>query len=113
MVAAFLWINEFPDYAGDRAAGKRNLVVRLGRRRASRAFLGLVLCAYTLVLALPLAGAPPGVVLGLLGAPLGFRAARRLMARPEATPDIVPAQAWTLVSFLLLAAGEGVGLLLR
>jgi 1,4-dihydroxy-2-naphthoate octaprenyltransferase len=113
MVAAFLWINEFPDYAGDQAAGKRNLVVRLGRRRASRAFLGLVLCAYTLLLALPLAGAPHGVVLGLLGAPLGIRAARRLMARPEATPDIVPAQAWTLLSFLLLAAGAGVGLLLR
>jgi 1,4-dihydroxy-2-naphthoate octaprenyltransferase len=113
MVAAFLWINEFPDYSGDQAAGKRNLVVRLGRRRASRAFLGLVLCAYALVLVLPLAGAPAGVVLGLLGAPLGLRAARRLMARPDVTAAIVPAQAWTLVSFLLLAAGEGIGLLLR
>jgi 1,4-dihydroxy-2-naphthoate polyprenyltransferase len=113
MVAAFLWINEFPDYSGDQAAGKRNLVVRLGRRRASRAFLGLVVCAYALVLVLPLAGAPAGVLLGLLGAPLGLRAARRLMARPDATPDIVPAQAWTLGSFLLLAAGEGMGLLLR
>lgn len=113
MVAAFLWINEFPDCSADRAAGKRTLVVRLGRRRASRAFLALVLCAYALVLLLPRAGAPAGVVLGLLGAPLGLRAARRLMAQHQSTAAIVPAQAWTLVSFLLLAAGEGVGLLLR
>ena len=35
-IAAFLWVNEFPDYRADRGAGKRNLVVRLGRRRASR-----------------------------------------------------------------------------
>ena len=112
MVSAFLWINEFPDYSADRAAGKRTLVVRLGRRRASRVFLALVLCAFALVLVLPLVGAPGGVVLGLLGAPLGLRAARRLMTDHDTTSAIVPAQAWTLVSFLLLAAGEGVGLLL-
>ena len=36
---AFLWINEFPDARADAAAGKRTLVVRLGRRRAANAFL--------------------------------------------------------------------------
>lgn len=28
LIAAFLWINEFPDYAADRQAGKRTLVAR-------------------------------------------------------------------------------------
>gem|GEM_PF-3507126 len=32
-------VNEFPDYPADRAVGKRNLVVRLGRERASRVYL--------------------------------------------------------------------------
>ena len=32
-VADFLWINEFPDYESDKAAGKRNWVVCLGRKR--------------------------------------------------------------------------------
>lgn len=31
-------LNEFPDYAADTAAGKTNLVVRLGRRRSARLY---------------------------------------------------------------------------
>jgi len=34
-------LNEFPDYPADRAAGKANLAVRMGRKRASRLY-GLV-----------------------------------------------------------------------
>ena len=112
MVAAFLWINEFPDFDADRAAGKRNLVVRLGRRRAARAFAVLAAAAYAGLAALPLLGVPRAILLGFAGAPLAFAAARRLLARPEVTRAIVPAQAWTLLSFLLLAAGAGIGLLL-
>ena len=112
MVAAFLWINEFPDFHADRAAGKRTLVVRLGRRRASRAFLGLVTAAYAGVALLPAAGLPAAVLLGLAGAPLACAAAFRLLKRHEETRAIVPAQAWTLGSFLLLAVGEAAGLLL-
>jgi 1,4-dihydroxy-2-naphthoate octaprenyltransferase len=112
MIAAFLWINEFPDYTADRGAGKRNLVVRLGRRRAAAVFSWLVVSAYVLVAVLPAFGAPAGLLLGLAGAPLAFRAAVRLRARHEATAAIIPAQGWTLGSFLLLAGGEGLGLLL-
>ena len=36
LIAAFLWVNEFPDYRSDLAAGKRTWVVRLGRRKAAR-----------------------------------------------------------------------------
>ena len=34
LIAAFLWINEFPDYSADAMSGKRTLVVRLGRRES-------------------------------------------------------------------------------
>jgi hypothetical protein len=38
-------------------------------------------------------------------------AAVRLAREPEATPRLIAAQAWTLLSFLLMAAGSALGLL--
>lgn len=111
-IAAFLYINEFPDYAADRAAGKRTLVVRLGRARASVAFAALVAATFAGVLVLPLFGLPATVLLGIAGTVPAAAAARRLLRHPETTPQMVPAQAWTLLSFLLLAAGAGLGLLI-
>lgn len=113
LIAAFLWINEFPDYLADRSAGKRTLVVRLGRRRASRVFGAMIALAYAGALALPLAGLPPAALLGLVGLPPGIAAARRIAKEPEVTAQIVPAQAWTLLSFVLYAAGTAAGFLLR
>jgi len=112
LIASFLWINEFPDCDADRAAGKRTLVVRLGRDAASRVFAVIVALAYAGLATLPVTGLPPAILLGLAGLPFGVAAAARLMRSPRATPRIVPAQAWTLVSFLLMAAGSALGLLL-
>lgn len=72
----------------------------------------IVGAAYTGVLALPLLGLPATTWLGLLGLPHGIAAARRLYLAPETTKEIVPAQAWTLLSFVLMAAGIGAGFVL-
>lgn len=112
LVAAFLWINEFPDYRADAAAGKRNLVVRLGRPRASVAFAAIVGAAFALVALLPAMGLPRTVWLGALGLPAAAAAAVIALRRPEETARIVPAQGLTLLSFLLYALGTGVGVLL-
>ena len=114
LVAAFLWVNEFPDYAADRGAGKRTLVVRLGRPRAARAYVALVATAYLLTLALPalVSGTPRGVWGGLVALGPSAWAARALLAAPERTAAIVPAQAATLLAFLVFALGAGLGLAL-
>jgi 1,4-dihydroxy-2-naphthoate octaprenyltransferase len=112
LIAAFLIVNEFPDYAADRFAGKRTLVVRLGRPRASRLFLAVMATAFAGLALLPLVGLPPGVLLGLVALPFGAAAARRLLRDPEATARIVPAQGWTLLCFILAAAGSALGLML-
>lgn len=112
LIGAFLWINEFPDYAADKAAGKRTLVVRLGRQRASRAFAFIVAIAFGLLALLPLLEVRPTVWLGFVAALPAASAARKLWRNPEQTRDIVPAQARTLLSFLLFAFGTGIGLLL-
>ncbi len=111
MIAAFLWINEIPDCEADRLAGKHTLVVRLGRGRASRVFAGLVAVAYAMLLFLPLGGGARGVWLGLIGLVPGIRAARTLLSYPVDTVRIIPAQAGTLLSFVLMALGAGTGLL--
>lgn len=108
-VGAFLWINEFPDARADAAAGKRTLVVRLGRPRAAKVFALIVSAAYLGVVALPLAGLPASLWLGLIGLPHGMAAAHRLYRHPEAIRHIVPAQAWTLLSFVLMSAGIAAG----
>ena len=113
LIAAFLWINEFPDYAADRAAGKRTLVVRLGPRRAARVFAVLVAAAFAVLALLPRWGLPGGVLLGLAGLPFALAAAWRLLREPEVTARVVPAQAWALASFVLMATGTAVGLLWR
>jgi 1,4-dihydroxy-2-naphthoate octaprenyltransferase len=112
LVGAFLWVNEFPDYRADAAARKRTLVVRLGRERASRIFGVIVAAAFAGLAALPAAGLPATVWLGAAGLPHGLAAARRLRASPETTARVVPAQTWTLLSFVLTAVGAGIGLLL-
>ena len=108
-VGAFLWINEFPDARADAAAGKHTLVVRLGRPRAARVFGAILGAAYVAVALLPVAGLPYTTWLGAIGLPHGIAAVRRLVRTPTTTRDIVPAQAWTLASFVLMAAGLAAG----
>lgn len=112
-IGAFLWINEFPDARADAAAGKRTLVVRLGRPRAARAFIGITAAAYLGVILLPLvADLPRSLWLGLIGLPHGMAAAHRLYRHPEATRHIIPAQAWTLLSFVLMSVGLAAGFII-
>ncbi len=46
LVANLLFINQFPDHAGDAAAGKRTLIVLLGPQTAKWAYLLIAIVAY-------------------------------------------------------------------
>mgnify|MGYP001825277105 FL=1 len=113
LVAAFLWINQFPDYRADLAAGKRNLVVRLGTHAASSAYVTLLAAAYLWLLLLVLSDSgAAGVWLGLLGLPPALFSAHRLLQNTGDVAGLVPAQAAALASFCLMAFGSGLGYLL-
>jgi len=113
LIGNFLWIDEFPDFASDARAGKRTLVVRLGRKQASRLFPVILIVAFGISFVLPIFGLPKGVLLAAVAIIPAIAAARRLLQNPEQTAKIIPAQALTLIAFVLYAIGTGVGFLLR
>ncbi|MBS0357203.1 MAG: prenyltransferase [Proteobacteria bacterium] len=99
LVAAILFINEFPDRRGDEAAGKRTLVVRLGPHTAKWAYLGLVLLAYGwLVLMVGQNVLPRGAAAAALTLIFSFRAARYLLIHASEPVELAPALKLTIVA---------------
>ncbi|MCK5554374.1 MAG: prenyltransferase [Deltaproteobacteria bacterium] len=87
-----LLINEFPDVVPDRKWGRRNLVIFLGKRRASVLYLitsGLVyLC---IILGVVLQLMPIGTLLGLFTIPIAFQAVRGALSKHDANGvDFLP-----------------------
>ena len=93
LVTAIIWMNEFPDVDADQRAGKRNLVVRLGRRQA-RWGLAVLMAAYvSTVPILYLVGVfPPTVLLSLAAFPLALKAMVGLWRHYDEPDALVPYQ---------------------
>lgn len=114
-VTAILWINEFPDYEADTRNGKRNLVVRLGKRNARKGFVVILLAAYTSICALVVVDIFPRLaLLSLLTFPLAAKIVRGLSENYNKHKALVPYQGNTillhiLVSIILIVAVIAVG----
>ena len=108
MTFNLLLLNEFPDEAADRAGGRRNLVLVLGRRTAAAVYAAAALATPASIVVAVAIGALPLVALAgvlpslLLAAPL-----RWAFARPH-EPVPIPALGgnviWNLATNTVLAA---------
>lgn len=110
LVAAILYINEFPDDAADRAAGKKTLVVTLGRRRAVWGYAVLVVATYlAIVLGVGVRVLPYALLLALLPLPLAYWAIRGAFRDYADVQELIPTNALTiqlhLVTGLLMCVG--------
>ncbi|MCL6581067.1 MAG: 1,4-dihydroxy-2-naphthoate octaprenyltransferase [Firmicutes bacterium] len=110
LIAAVLYINQFPDYEADKAVGKRHWVVRLGTERALPVLAGLVFGAHLAVVGAVVTGHAPWPVLGaLLTVPMSIKALRIARAHHASPVELRPANALViglhLMAGLLLAAG--------
>ncbi|MEX1143584.1 MAG: UbiA family prenyltransferase [Anaerolineales bacterium] len=110
LTIAILWINQFPDEAADRATGKHNLVVVLGKARAAWGYILLMLATFGLAVYWTLVSGifPIGALLILAGVPLAYRASRVIL-KEYAQRSLARANATTIklhaVAGVLMAAG--------
>jgi len=112
-VAAFLWVNEFPDHDADRSVGKNNLVVQLGKHRASRVLPVIYLAALALLLLAVARGSIHSLaLLGFVGAIPAAVASWWTWQNPAAFYRQRPVQPLALLAFVLLSAGIATGIVL-
>ena len=103
LIVAVLYINQFQDYAADKAVGKNNIVVLLGKKRARHGYLMFVLITYLWILvAAILRDVSPFTLISLLTLPLAFGATKTLYSNYEKSKELAPANQSTIMLHLLL-----------
>ncbi len=101
LIAAVLYINEFPDHACDKVAGKNTLIVTLGRERARKGFYSLLLGTYLfIILGAILRIIPWTVVVSLLTFPLAWKAMKIVHSNYSSTQELIPAMSSTVTIHL-------------
>jgi 1,4-dihydroxy-2-naphthoate octaprenyltransferase len=112
LIIALAVVNAIPDYHQDRLVGKRNLVVRLGRRRGVWLYVGLAASGLLVSLAGVVAGIfPLACLAALLAAPLLVQSARVGVRTYESPRRFVPAVRAVVGCYLVAVAFFGFGLI--
>lgn len=112
LIMALAVINAIPDFHQDRLVGKRNLVVRLGRRRAVWLYTGLAASGLVVAAGGVLAGVFPLACLSaLLALPLLVASTRRALRTYEQPRLLVPAARHMVVGYLLAVSSFALAVL--
>ena len=103
IITAILWINEFPDLKADAAAGKLQLVVRLGLKKSRWVYAALMLAPFaSLFFLLEVFHLPDLSIAALVALPLAIKAIRIAWRVPPTEPEFIPAQALTIQTHALV-----------
>jgi 1,4-dihydroxy-2-naphthoate polyprenyltransferase len=106
-------LNQFPDVEADKAAGRRNLPILLGRRAGSVLFGVNVLATYVSLLAGVLLGyLPAPTLLALLILPVGVAAVRGVRRHADNVPKLVPFMGFNVLLNVVTPVLMAVGLFL-
>ena len=114
LIMALAVVNAIPDYHQDRLVGKRNLVVRLGRRRGMWLYLALATAGLLTVVIGAAAGVFPATCLAaLLSLPLLASSARAAVHTYESPRQFVPAIRAIVSCYLVAVALFSAGILAK
>ena len=110
LITLVLFINEFPDYIGDKAAKKRTLVVILGKKRAVALYYAFVAAVYAVIAALALIKfLPYSCLIVFFSLPIAVKAFMTVKFNYEKIYELLPANAATIglhsIMGVLLCAG--------
>jgi 1,4-dihydroxy-2-naphthoate octaprenyltransferase len=114
LIMALAVVNAIPDFHQDRLVGKRNLVVRLGRRRAVTLYLALAAGGLAVVPVGVAAGMfPLACLAALLAAPLLVASGRCALASYEAPRRFLPAMRHMVTAYVAATGLFIAGLLMQ
>jgi len=98
-----LYIFEFPDYEADLASGKRNLVVRLGRKNAAYLYILINVLTFLSLLIFILLGLIPFLAgLAFILVPLSALACRGLLRNYDRPQNLIPYMKATSDAYIIL-----------
>jgi len=109
LTSNLLLLNQFPDVIPDRKAGRRNLVIVLGKRRAAKLFSALIAANYLVIVSGVLAKLMPfPTLVGLATVPVATKAVKEALLNYD-TKKLTPAMKANVITVLgtqiLLALG--------
>jgi len=110
LITAVIWINQFPDYEADRAAGKKNLVVKLGLGLSRYLYSVIMLMSFAFVIFLiSIMGQSYLIMISFISIPLAIKAMIIVFREYLDYEKLIPAQALTINTLiaqgLLLSLG--------
>jgi 1,4-dihydroxy-2-naphthoate octaprenyltransferase len=113
LVALLLFLNEFPDAEIDKSAGRRHIVILLGKKGSAWLYVAGEAATYaSIILAVVVGAAPFPVLISLLSLPIAYKAGRLTLKNYNRIPELVPAQGsnvlFILSTITLMACGFAV-----
>jgi len=103
LIALVVFINEFPDYAGDKSVGKNTLVVVLGKQKAVVVYQLTLALTYLYITVLVIFKIMPlSCLIVFLSLPLALKAFTVSQKHFERITELLPANAATIGLHLIL-----------
>ncbi len=110
LITAILYINQYPDYDADKAAGKNHLVVVFGKKKAMTGYYFLIFGSYlVVVLAVIFSYLTPFALFSLATVPIAIRTVRTFSREYEKVKELIPAMAGTIQIHLLTGLLMSIG----